>query len=189
MPGAPDLAHAALTQSFFEPVAPQLARPLDLGAEIVDHPGTHIGHRHNEQVGEYEAKEELVWAQLDGSSPRCEREPDNDRHRADRGQGGKHRPARRSGHDYGEQHRPDGDPGEPQRPAPFAEPSRVAELGGDDAVAARDLEYQRDIHHRTQRNPVAPDYRGDHQRHGNRDYAGAPMNEAPQKVNSVLPAQ
>ena len=59
MPGPPDLAHAALTELFLEPIAAQLARAADLRAQRVDDARTHVGHAHDEQVGEHEPEEEL----------------------------------------------------------------------------------------------------------------------------------
>ena len=59
MPGSPDLAHPPLAELLLQAVAPQLARALDLGAQMVDHAGTDIGHAHHEEIGEHETEEEL----------------------------------------------------------------------------------------------------------------------------------
>ena len=59
MPGPPDLPHAALSELLFQQVAPQLARTLDFGAQVVDHPCPHIGHGYYEEVREHEPEEEL----------------------------------------------------------------------------------------------------------------------------------
>ena len=59
MPGSPDLSHPALAELLLQAVAPQLARALDLGSQVVDHTGTHIGHYHHEEVWKHETEEEL----------------------------------------------------------------------------------------------------------------------------------
>ena len=59
MPGPPDLSHSSLAELLLQAVAPQLARALDLGAQLVDHARTDIRHAHHEQVGEHEPEEEL----------------------------------------------------------------------------------------------------------------------------------
>jgi hypothetical protein len=63
MAGSPDLPHPPFSELLLEAVAPQLARALDLGAQVVDHAGAHIGHAHHEEVGEHEAEEELCRVQ------------------------------------------------------------------------------------------------------------------------------
>src|SRR3981081_72749 len=59
MPGSPDLPHPSLSELLLKAVAPQLALPLDLGTQLVDHAGTDIGHRHHEEIGEHQPEEEL----------------------------------------------------------------------------------------------------------------------------------
>ncbi len=140
VPGAPHFAHPSLAQLLLELVAPQLARAAHLGAEVVDHPGAHPGHAGHEQVGEDQPEEEERRGDPQRGRAYGDQQPDDDRHRADRGQCGQQRAAGGGRHDDGEQHHPDRDPGQSQISPVFLEPAGIAELGGGDGIAAHDLE-------------------------------------------------
>ncbi len=174
MAGAPDFSHSPFTQLLLQAIAPQLPRPPDLGAQPVDHPGADVGHGHHEQIGKHQPKEELRRVHPERSAAGRDRESDDDRDRADRRQGGQHRPARRGRHHHGEEHHPHGDPGESQKPLWYLESHRVAEFGGGDGVAAGDLEHQPRFMDGGKREALAPDHGGDHQRHHDPDHAGDP---------------
>ena len=75
-------------------VAPQLARALDLGAQVVDHAGADIGHADHEEIGEHEPEEELRRVHPERGGAGGDHEPDDDGDRADRGQRRQQRPAR-----------------------------------------------------------------------------------------------
>ena len=140
MPRAPDFAHPALSELLLQPIAPQLACALDLGAQLIHDAGTDVGHAHDEEIREHEPEEELA-DRAERSGAGRHHDPDDDGDRAHRRQGGHERAAWRCRHDDREQHDPDGDPRQAQEARWFRDHG-IAELGGGDGVAADDLERQ-----------------------------------------------
>ena len=189
MPGPPHLSHAPRAELFLQAIAPQLARPLDLGAQMVDHAGSDVRHADDEQVREYEAEEELGRIQARGGRAGRDHQPDDDADRADRGQSGRQRTPGGGGHDDGEQDDPDRDPGESQHALVSLQRPGIGELSRGDRVTADDLEDQREVHRRGKRNPLAPDRRRDEHRYRDPQHARSPLHEAPQESGPVAGEQ
>ena len=145
--GAPHFAHAALPEPLHQPVAAQLARAADLGAERVDDAGADVGHDHDEQVGEHEPEEELQRIRAERRGARRHRDADR-RPAPQLTEASAATTARRGGvgtttvnssvHTATHE--------SPSQRMFMSSARRIEELGRGDAVAADHLEGQPDVH-------------------------------------------